>query len=93
MLALTRKKGESIIVGDNIEIVVLGITGEQVRLGIIAPKSISVHRKEIFEQIRLENKEAMQNVKGKVSLADIKDLKKGGGGVKRLKPVPPKPES
>ncbi|MCL2386788.1 MAG: carbon storage regulator CsrA [Defluviitaleaceae bacterium] len=69
MLALTRKKGESIIVGENIEIVVLGITGEQVRLGIIAPKSIAVHRKEIFEQIRLENKEAMQNSKFK-----IKDL-------------------
>ncbi|MCL2456692.1 MAG: carbon storage regulator CsrA [Defluviitaleaceae bacterium] len=58
MLALTRKKGESIIVGDNIEVVVLGITGEQVRLGILAPKNISVHRKEIFEQIQTENKEA-----------------------------------
>jgi carbon storage regulator len=65
MLALTRKKGESIIVGDNIEVVVLGITGEQVRLGIIAPKNITVHRKEIFEQIRIENKEATQNIKTK----------------------------
>ena len=63
MLALTRKKGESIIVGENIEVVVLGITGEQVRLGIIAPKNIPVHRKEIFEQIRLENKEAIKTVK------------------------------
>jgi carbon storage regulator len=66
MLALTRKKGESIVIGDNIEVVVLGITGEQVRLGVIAPKSISVHRKEIFEQIRAENKEATQNAKAKL---------------------------
>lgn len=63
MLALTRKKGESIVVGDNIEVVVLGITGEQVRLGIIAPKSITVHRKEIYEQIRNENREAIINMK------------------------------
>ncbi|MCL1863588.1 MAG: carbon storage regulator CsrA [Defluviitaleaceae bacterium] len=74
MLALTRKKGESIIVNDNIEVVVLGITGEQVRLGILAPKHISVHRKEIFEQIKNENKEAMQNVKEKIkSLKDLKE--------------------
>ena len=66
MLALTRKKGESIVVGDNIEVVVLGITGEQVRLGIIAPRSVTVHRKEIFEQIRTENKEAMQSSKEKI---------------------------
>ena len=71
MLALTRKKGESIIIGDNVEIVVLGITGEQVRLGVIAPKSVTVHRKEIFEQIRTENKEATRNVKDKLkSLGD-----------------------
>jgi len=66
MLALTRRKGESIVIGDNVEVVVLGFTGEQVRLGVIAPKSISVHRKEIFEQIRNENKEAMRNAKEKL---------------------------
>ena len=60
MLALTRKKGESIVVGDSIEVVVLGVTGEQVRLGIVAPKNIPVHRKEIFEQIQNENQEAMK---------------------------------
>ena len=62
MLALTRKKGESIMVGDGIEVVVLGIAGEQVRLGIIAPKNIPVHRKEVYEQIQLENKEAQMSV-------------------------------
>ena len=62
MLALTRKKGESIMIGDNIEVVVLGITGEQTRLGIIAPKNIPVHRKEVYEQIQVENKEAQMSV-------------------------------
>ncbi len=61
MLALTRKKGESIIISDNIEVVVLGIQGEQVKLGIVAPKSISIHRKEIYEQIQLENLAATKN--------------------------------
>lgn len=55
MLVLTRKVNQSIIVGDNIEIVVLDVRGEQVRLGIKAPKDVSVHRKEIYEQIAEEN--------------------------------------
>ena len=59
MLALTRKKGESIMIGSDTEIVVLSVSGEQVRLGIRAPKSVSIHRKEIFEQIREENREAL----------------------------------
>jgi len=61
MLALTRKKGESIMIGDNIEVVVLGVTNEQVRLGILAPKNVPVHRKEIYEQIQVENKEAQMS--------------------------------
>ena len=62
MLALTRKKGESIIINDNVEVIILGVQGEQVKLGIVAPKSIPVHRKEIFEQIQLENLAATQNL-------------------------------
>ncbi len=61
MLALTRKKGSSIMIGNDIEITVLGIQGEQVKLGIVAPKNISVHRKEIFLQIQKENAEAALN--------------------------------
>ncbi|GHU51492.1 hypothetical protein AGMMS49975_05060 [Clostridia bacterium] len=68
MLALTRKKGESIMVGDDVEIVVLDWRGEQIKLGIIAPKSIPIHRKEIYEQIHAENKKAMIS-------GDISDLK------------------
>ena len=59
MLALTRKKGESIMIGSDIEVVVLSVIGEQVRLGIRAPKLVSIHRKEIFEQIREENRDAL----------------------------------
>lgn len=59
MLVLSRKKGESIIIGDNIELKVLGVDGEQVKLGIIAPKTITIHRQEIFEEIQRQNKEAL----------------------------------
>ena len=62
MLALTRRRGESIVISDNIEVVVLGIVGEQVKIGIDAPREISVHRKEIFEQIQLENRIAAANL-------------------------------
>ncbi|MDX2065239.1 MAG: carbon storage regulator CsrA [Fimbriimonadaceae bacterium] len=51
MLVLTRKLGQSIVIGDEIEVVVLEVRGEQVRIGIKAPSSVTVHRKEIYEQI------------------------------------------
>ena len=58
MLVLTRKPDQSIMVGTDIEITVLEVRGEQVRLGIRAPRNVTVHRKEVFEQIRLENQNA-----------------------------------
>ena len=60
MLVLTRKLHQSIIIGDEIEVVVLEVRGEQVRLGIRAPKNVSVHRKEIYEQILEENKSSAE---------------------------------
>ena len=60
MLALTRKRGESIIIGDDIEVVILSIQGEQVKLGINAPKTVSVHRREVYEQIQEANKESTE---------------------------------
>jgi carbon storage regulator len=58
MLVLTRKVGQSIVIGDEIEVVVLEVRGEQVRIGIRAPKTVSVHRKEIYEQISDEARPA-----------------------------------
>lgn len=54
MLVLTRKIGQSIVIGDDVEVVVLEVRGEQVRIGIRAPKNVSVHRKEIYEQIQTD---------------------------------------
>lgn len=58
MLVLTRKVNQSIIIGDDVEVVVLEVRGEQVRLGIRAPRNVVVHRKEIFDQIQDENRAA-----------------------------------
>jgi carbon storage regulator len=60
VLVLTRKVHQSIVIGDEIEVVVLEVRGEQVRLGIKAPKNVSVHRKEIYDQILEENVGASQ---------------------------------
>lgn len=57
MLILTRKIGEAIMVGDNVVLTVLGINGGQVRIGIDAPREITVHRKEIAERIEAEQRE------------------------------------
>jgi carbon storage regulator len=56
MLILTRKLGESLRIGDNVTITVLGVNGNQVRLGIDAPKSVEVHREEVFLRIVEERK-------------------------------------
>lgn len=58
MLVLTRKVQQSIVIGEGIEVVVLEVRGEQVRLGIKAPKDVAVHRKEIYDQIQEENRSA-----------------------------------
>lgn len=58
MLILTRRAGETIMVGDDVTITVLGIKGNQVRLGVNAPKEIAVHREEIYERILAEREQA-----------------------------------
>jgi carbon storage regulator (csrA) len=54
VLILTRKVGESLVIGDDVSIVVLGVKGNQVRIGVDAPKSVSVHREEIYNKIQDE---------------------------------------
>ena len=59
MLALSRKKDEAIVINNNVEIKILEIKGDQVKIGISAPKDVSIYRKEVFLQIQEANKEAM----------------------------------
>jgi carbon storage regulator len=60
MLVLSRQRDETIMIGDEIEITVVDIRGDKVRLGITAPTRISVHRKEVYEAIKAENQKAAQ---------------------------------
>jgi len=60
MLVLTRKINESIKIGDDIEITILSVSGEQIKIGIEAPKHIEIHRKEIYLDIQSENNQASQ---------------------------------
>lgn len=71
MLALTRKKGEALMINNDIEITVLDIKGEQVKIGISAPKQVPVYRKEVYLQIQEANKEATNNVAAIEQLADL----------------------
>ncbi len=74
MLALARKVNQSIIIGNDIEITLLEIKGDQVKIGINAPKSVPIYRKEIYEQIQEENKKAAQT---EIDVETLTNLFKG----------------
>lgn len=67
MLVLTRRLNESIMIGDEVEVSIVEIKGDQVKLGISAPKEINVHRKEIYEAIQRENIDASRSVINRMS--------------------------
>jgi carbon storage regulator len=79
MLVLSRQRDETIMIGDDIEITVVDIRGDKVRLGINAPRSVQVHRKEVYEAIQRENAEA-----ARVQIDDLggvnKNLRRGNPG-------------
>lgn len=71
MLIITRKKGESLMIGDDIEIVISKIDDGSVKIGIKAPRNIQILRKELFEEVEKENKEAT-----KIDISMLKNIKK-----------------
>ena len=96
MLILTRKLGESITIGDDIKVTVLGIYGRQVRLGIEAPLKVVVHREEIYVKIQNENQKAARTIKEDLAnvMQVLKDkIKKGEGKEKRSAQIKLKPEA
>ena len=73
MLALSRKIGESIVINNDIEITILEIKGDQVKVGIAAPKSVPIYRKELYLQIQESNKEAANSEAGVEELSNLFD--------------------
>lgn len=71
MLIITRKKGESLMIGDDIEIIISKLEDGSVKLGIKAPKDITILRKELYEAVEKENKEAM-----KINMSLLNNIKK-----------------
>ena len=74
MLVLARRLNESIMIGDEIEVVVIDIKGDQVKLGIRAPKKVTVHRKEIYQEIQQENIAAVRSEFDPGQLRELSDF-------------------
>lgn len=69
MLVLTRKTDECIMIGDDVEIMVIGVEGDQVKLGIDAPREIPIHRKEVYDEIQEETRRAAEPDVGDIEQA------------------------
>lgn len=84
MLVLTRRAGESIVVGNDVTVTVLEVRGDQIRLGIDAPRNVPIHREEVYVQVQAENRGAV------ASAARAADLLRGAG---RPRAVPSGPQN
>ena len=94
MLVLSRQRDETIMIGDDVEITVVDIRGDKVRLGITAPRQIQVHRKEVYEAIKRENQRAAslspQDVSDLVDQEKQKNNERNNTGAQRLNRSPEK---
>ncbi|OGF99206.1 MAG: carbon storage regulator [Candidatus Glassbacteria bacterium RIFCSPLOWO2_12_FULL_58_11] len=82
MLILTRKLGESIAIGDSIKVTLLEVQGKQVKLGVLAPQDVPIHRQEVYEKIQLENLRASVASENDLSaLTRILENHTGGGEI------------
>jgi carbon storage regulator len=78
MLVLSRQRDESIMIGDDVEIIIVDVRGDKVRLGITAPKNIPVHRREIYDAIQREKSEKKESEKQPEKEPQAKEQKKSG---------------
>ena len=88
MLVLSRKLNETIVIGDNIKVTLLGIDGDKIKLGVDAPRDIKVFREELFEATRSTNKQALD---APIVSFDLTKIKKAASAA-AAKPEPAKPE-
>jgi carbon storage regulator len=93
MLVLSRQRDETIMIGDDIEVTVVDIRGDKVRLGINAPKEIAVHRKEVYEAIKKENRAAAQVKPEDVAGLGRVNPKQNGNGQNGARPHGTEPQS
>jgi len=73
VLVLSRQRDESIMIGDNIEIIIVDVRGDKVRLGITAPKEIPVHRREIYDAIQREKAQTKENEENKKASEEVSE--------------------
>jgi carbon storage regulator len=95
MLVLSRQRDETIMIGDEIEITVVDIRGDKVRLGITAPTRIAVHRKEVYEAIRRENEQAAE-FNSRINNGDLEVIRRTispGPARTKVRGIAPRPSS